>query len=255
MLIEKAKKIRKRILDIAYKTGKGHLGGTLSLVDILVAIYYGGVLKYGNKEKDLLLIGKGHACLASYAIWEDLGLLSKDLLDTFGTNGSLLGTQFDKNFLESEYNTGSLGHVIGIGAGYALALKLGGNSQKKIFVVVGDGECEEGSIWESIDFIAKNKIAGLTIIVDRNRLSVTDFIENDRLVDKFEAFGLRVIEMDGHDFYSILTAFDSIDNESVIIIFNTIKGKGISFLENNVDSHSGILNKEQYIQASKELNG
>lgn len=255
ILISKSKDIRLRVLEKVYKTGKGHIGGTYSIIDILVAMYYGKILK----DSDLLLIGKGHACLASYLIWEDLGIIDKKLLDAFGKNGALLGAQFDINTPASKYNTGSLGHVIGIGAGYALGLRLQNNTSRRVFIIVGDGECEEGSIWESIDFAVKNKINNLVIIVDRNRLSVTDFIEDDRLIEKFKAFGANVVEVEGHDFESLLNVFSSIESlekgKPFVLIANTIKGKGVSFLENNAKWHNGIFSEKQYKQAKEELNG
>jgi len=254
-LEKKAKEIRRKVFDIAYKTGKGHLGGTFSILDILVYMYYGNVIRFSQKGiKDLILIGKGHSCVASYVIWEDLGILDKKLLKNFGNTESLLGTQFDKFIPNSEYNTGSLGHVIGIGAGYSLALKLKKDNSRKIFIIVGDGECEEGSIWESIDFIVKNEINNLTIIVDRNRLSVTDFIKDDNLVNKFKSFGLDVLEIDGHNFSSILKGFITYAEKSKIIIADTIKGKGLSFLENDARSHNRPISHEEYKIGKKELN-
>lgn len=256
-LINKSKVYRKQILDIVYKTGKGHIGGAYSILDILVYMYYGGLLHTPyDADSDIVLIGKGHACISSYVIWADLGIIDKSLIEKFGYNGAILGSQFDTNIPHSLYNSGSLGHVLGISAGYALALKLMKNDNKMVFTIIGDGECEEGSIWESIDFAVKRKLDNLIVIVDRNRLSVTDFIEDDNLVQKFNGFGANVIEINGHDFDSICDGFFnalSEKNKVSVIIANTIKGKGVSFLENNAKWHQSTMKEEEYNIARKEL--
>src|SRR4030042_3095526 len=152
-LKRKARWLRKEVLELVVRAGKGHLGGTFSCADILVALYYGGVMKFNSQnpkcqERDRLIIGKGHVCLAMYNILADLGFLGIDRLRECGRDGSSLGGQLNIDTPGVEYNTGSLGHALGIGAGMALAAKMDGKNYRA-FALLGDGECAEGSIWES----------------------------------------------------------------------------------------------------------
>lgn len=260
MLEQKAKELRRTILDICYRTGKGHLGGTFSVIDILVALYYSSKLKfdYSNLKwagRDIVLMGKGHACLATYCILEDKGGIDRELLDEFGVNGGRLGTQFDMTFEGSEYNTGSLGHVVGVGAGCALAFRLK-KENRKVFVIIGDGECDEGAIWESIDFAVEHKLNNMVVIVDRNGLSVTGGVDSTKLCQKFKGFGARCINVDGHDFTDILRGFQYAFCEKdvpTVIIAHTVKGKGVSFMENNAKWHQSVMTEPEYELAKKEL--
>ena len=253
-LLKKSKIYRRKILDLSYKSGKGHIGGAYSILDVLVYMYHSSLRsKFPNS---IFLVGKGHVYLASSVIWADLNIIDPLLLETFTENDTLLGGQFTTSIPESIYNSGSLGHVIGISSGYALALKLLKDKTKLVFSIIGDGECEEGSIWESMDFAVRNELDNLIVIVDRNGLSITDFIPNDRLVEKFTAFGANCIEIDGHDFNSIENAFTKAlesTKKVTVLVANTIKGKGVSIFENNAKWHAGLVSEDVYNKAKKEL--
>jgi len=261
-----SKKLRIKVLELAKKTGgKGsHLGGTFSSIEIVVALYYANILNFKKKNphwknRDRLFIGKGHIHLAMYNIWNEIGYIKDSVLKTYGKNGSVLGQQLNHMLPGSEYNTGSLGHVIGIGSGVALGAKL----DKKNFytyALVGDAECDEGSIWEAVMFAGNLQLDNLIVIVDRNKMSVMDYIQDDEnsgnLSKKFKSCGWSVISINGHNFDQILKAFKSLkkNKKPTVIIANTIKGKGVSFMEKNIKWHSGIPSEEEYNLALNELN-
>jgi|TARA_B100001971_G_C18215314_1_gene553415 transketolase len=264
-LNKKANWLRLEVLKTAKKTGgKGsHLGGTFSCIELLVALYYGNILKFDPSnpkwvDRYRFLIGKGHVHLALFHIWVDLGFIDNSLLDSYGKNGSLLGQQLNNKIPGSEYNTGSLGHVIGVGSGMALAAKL---DKKNYYTIslVGDAECDEGSIWESVMFAGRNQLNNLITIVDRNWMSVMDILKEDdstgRLDEKFEACGWKSITINGHSFEDILSCFSDLEglNKPLVIIADTIKGKGVSFMENDVSWHSGIPSNEEFDLAIRKL--
>ncbi len=262
--IKKAWLLRKNILKTAYKTGgkAAHLGGTMSCVEILISIYYSGyvfVPPYSSpkwKKRDRVIIGKGHAHIALYHIWNDLGFLSKKALNSYGKNGSILGTQLDRNIKISEYNTGSLGHAIGIANGICIA-----SAYKKLkygsVVLIGDGECESGSIWESVLNASKEKLNNLIAIVDVNRFSEsqTSSIDADKILrNKFNSFGWDSCIINGHNFVEIFSSLKNFKKQKkpMAIIANTIKGKGVSFMENNIEWHHKAPNEEQFKIALSE---
>jgi transketolase len=262
-LIEKSKYVRLKVLEHVEKAGKGHLGGTFSCTDLLVALYYGGIINVNkdnfiSNSRDRFLLGKGHACLALFAILVDIGIMPKKILEEYGKDSNLIGGQLDMRIPGSELNTGSLGHAVGIAAGTSLAARLD-NLNFKTFAMVGDGECEEGSIWESAMLASKLKLNNIITIVDRNRMGVTSAIEKDdgsgTLEDKFKAFGWKIITVDGHDFESIMPALESIKNQTcpVAIIADTVKGKGVSFMESGIKWHHSVPTEEEFINAKKEL--
>ena len=257
--------LRIKVLETAKKTGgKGsHLGGTFSSIEILIALYYGKILKFNPKkplwrDRDRFLIGKGHIHLALYHIWNDLGFISKNLINSYGKNGSKLGQQLNNKIPGSEYNTGSLGHVIGLGSGIPLAAKIDKKNFKTI-ALVGDAECDEGSIWEAVMFAGKNKLNNLIVIVDRNRMSVMEYRQDDnnsgKLEDKFKSCGWNVKIINGHSIKKIIKTFKNLKNSTkpVVILADTIKGKGVSFMEKNVKWHSGIPSNDEYKLAINEL--
>lgn len=258
-----ANMIRLQVLETVFNTGKGHIGGTYSCTDILTALYYGKILRVDPKnpkwnERDRLILGKGHACLALYSILVDLGFFDISRLQEYGNNGSSLGGQLNIDTPGVEYNTGSLGNAIGIGIGMALAAKLD-NKNYRVFAIIGDGECGEGCIWESVMFASRYRLNNLIGIVDRNRLSVTDIIEEDdgsgRLDDKFKACGWECIKINGHSFEDIFSAFNKIDSldRPLMLIADTVKGKGVSFMEDGVKWHHSIPTKDEFEKAKKEL--
>ncbi len=236
MLERKALEIRRKVLEIVSK-GKWQIGGSLSCVDILVALYY----KLLTDEK--FILSKGHACLPLYVILADKGYI-KEL--NFCENGGLPGHP-ERKINGILADTGSLGHGLGIGAGMAL-------SGRKVVVLIGDGELYEGSTWEAILFIAHHKL-DVTLIIDRNRQIVQDFTEDINklypLQNKMEAFNWNVKSIDGHKFDDIIDAFKG--ERPLCIIAHTIKGKGISFMEQCLKWHHTIPNKEEYEKARCEL--
>ena len=256
-----AKDLRLKVFDSVIKANKGHLGGTFSSIEIFIALFYSGVMNYEKANytaynRDRFLIGKGHACLALYHIWNDMGILSNEDLSSYGKDGGL-GGQLHLGIPGAEHNSGSLGHVLGVAAGLALAARLD-FTNSRYFVLLGDGECEEGSIWESAMFIAKERLANVVTIVDRNRFSVTSETSNGSagvLEDKFKSFGLDSQTVDGHNILEVVNAlkFARYSSVPVAIIADTIKGKGISFMENGIKWHHSIPSHEEIILARKEL--
>ena len=258
----KARWVRRVVLDTTAATGKGHLGGTFSCTDLLVALYYGGVLRFDPRnpkwpDRDRMLIGKGHACIALYAMLVDLGIMSQKRFDTYGVDGGL-GGQLDTSIPGVEYNTGSLGHVLGIGAGMALASKLD-SKDYRAYALLGDAECYEGAIWEALTFAGEQKLDKLVGIIDRNRLSVLDVLDDEGLFNEFPArvrsFGWECYEIDGHSFPEIFDVFKAVKSaeKPVMIVANTIKGKGVSFMENEVKWHHGPPGPQELELARKEL--
>lgn len=262
LLKKKAKKTRLDTLIATEKAQKGHLGGTFSCIELLVILYYGKVLnfspqKLSSKKRDTFILSKGHACSAIYSIFLDLGIIDQELYDSYGKNGGL-GGQLDTNIPGIDFNTGSLGHSIGVGAGLALAYKKNRSSQK-VYTIIGDAEVYEGSIWEGMMFAGENKLNNLICIIDRNRLMVTDSLDDEGLYADFEkkveAFGWRYVEVDGHNIEKLLNVFSEIKNSNAptLIMANTIKGKGVSFMENNVKWHHSTPTSEEIQKAKEEL--
>jgi len=261
-LESKARWVRLQVLEKAVAAGRGHIGGTYSCVELLVALYYGGLLRFDFTnpawaDRDRLLIGKGHACLAVYAMFTDLGLITRERYETYGMDGGL-GGQLDVSIPGVEYNTGSLGHVLGVGAGMALAFEQDGRPCSA-FALMGDGEFHEGSIWEAIAFAGQHGLSKLVGIIDRNRLSVTERVDDDALYkdfrSKIETFGWRCEEIDGHSFPEIIDAFESAKTASkpLMIVAHTIKGKGVSFMEDGVEWHQALPDEQQLRIARREL--
>jgi transketolase len=263
-LKKKSSYVRISALEDAVRGGKGHLGGTFSCIEILVFLYYGGILNidpkdYKNPSRDYFFIGKGHACLAIYPILKDLGFIGNERYMEYGLDGSTLGGQLDLSIPGAENNTGSLGHALGLAAGVALSRKID-NKNNKSFALLGDAECEEGSIWEAILFAADNNLNNLICIIDRNRLSVTRVMETGNLFahfdKKMEMFGWNCRMVNGHSFEELNDAFKSIgtNNKPTMIVANTVKGKGISFMEGKTKWHHSIPTDKEVSIARRELN-
>lgn len=247
LLQRKSKDLRLKVLDIVHQTKKGHIGSSFSVIDILVTLYYTDLF---DVHKDMLLMGKGHACLPVYCIFNDLGIIDDSHLAEFGTNGGRLGAQFDREVPTIEYNTGSLGNVFGIAVGLAVAGKY-----RNTYAIVGDAECEEGATWETADFVSRLSNCPMILIVDKNQLGIIHKTENDNLGKKFEAFGMSYVKVDGHNHHEVYTMMKmALSFESPwALIMNTTKGKGVSFMENDVKWHTGVMTQEQYEQARMEL--
>lgn len=265
-LRKKALEIRQGIFTTALKANKGHIPPAFSCVELLVSIYYSGFMRFSAKNpnlsvRDRFILSKGHACLTLYNILADLNFFPKKELLSFAKGGSILAGHPERAVPGIETCTGSLGHGLGVACGIAKASQLG-NKKFSTLVVLGDGECHEGSIWEAAMFAGHHKLKNLMTIVDRNQLGATDFTENyaslDPLDDRFRSFGWEVKNIDGHCFEEIndcLAYFFKRKNQAkpLCIIANTIKGKGLSFMENSKDWHHQMPNNEQIIIAKKEL--
>ena len=264
-LKKKATLIRKLILEMIVSANKGHIGGAFSCTDILVALYYGGILRFdpGNpdwSDRDRFILSKGHSSVAMYAILADLGFFTVSELDSICQEGSMLGGHPDRNIPCIEADTGSLGHGLGIAAGLALSAKM----DKKDFMTVallGDGECQEGSVWEAAMFAAHHQLHNLVAIVDRNRQGVTDFTEDstglEPFAEKWRGFNWDVKEINGHSFEEMLGAFQDIrssnSSKPLMVIANTVKGKGVSFMERKLAWHHGVPTGEELQIARQEL--
>lgn len=264
-LKEKAKYLRKKAFEMVMNAGKGHLGGSFSCTEILVVLYYGGILRFDSKspewkDRDRFILSKGHAINTLYVLLADLGFFSVSELSNYSKDGSILGGHCDNRVPGVEIVSGSLGHGLGIAAGMALGTKLDGKDYMT-FVVLGDGECQEGSVWEAAMFASHHGLNKLVAFIDRNRLGSEEFTENtsrlEPLEDKWKAFGWDVKSIDGHSIDEILMALKDCrarqSTKPLLIIANTIKGKGISFLENTPKAHHTLPKGEEIIRARRDL--
>ncbi|MFP4447023.1 MAG: transketolase [Desulfosudaceae bacterium] len=264
MLAEKARQARKDIVDITGWAGGAHIGGGLSVVDILIILYY----HYLNidparpdwADRDRLILSKGHAGVAYAPVLARKGYFDFDLLKTFNKFKSPFGMHLDGMKVRGvDASTGSLGHGLSMGVGLALGARL----QKKdwyTYCILGDGECNEGSVWEAAMAAAHYQLTNLVTFVDKNRLMIdgrTDEVMNlEPFADKWRAFGFIVQEVDGHDFVALADAIDfarSTDTGPVVIIADTIKGKGVDFMENDVKWHYGGLDSALMEQARASI--
>lgn len=251
---------RRLIIDMLTKAKSSHLGCALSVIDILTVLYKAIVnaqlIKEKNKNRDYIILSKGHAAAALYAALIGANILPSELANTFSQIGSqLAGHPIKGNLPGIEASTGSLGHGLSIGVGIALSLKNDG-LKNRVFVIVGDGECQEGSIWEALMFANRYKLNNLTIIVDYNKLQAfdrTNDLVNLKFATRFKAFGCLVSEIDGHNYRKLFSTLSRTPKSVHIIIAHTIKGKGLSFAEDKLEWHYKSLNEEQYEQAQKEL--
>ena len=223
-----SKKMRKLIIEAAYYAGHGHIPSALSIVEILLAV------DKVKTEDDIFVLSKGHGCLAYYAYLAYKGKITINELRNFGKSGSKLGGHPDRNKIKDIYaSTGSLGHGLSVSVGSALARKIKGQSGR-IFCLIGDGEMNEGSIWESIIVAAKNKLNNLGCIIDNNNSQIRSLPIHD-LSNRFMSFGWNVWDVDGHDVKMLsqaITAYD--ENRPTIVIANTKKGNGVTDIENDM---------------------
>ena len=263
-LSKKALQIRLDILNAIKIAKKGHIGGSYSIVDILVTLYYGGLLKFDAKNpewegRDRFILSKGHAGIAIYAVLADLGFFPHEELN-FLNNKRMLGEHPDQFIPGIEAISGSLGHGLPIAAGMALADKMDKKFDRKTYIILGDGECYEGSVWEGANFAAHHQLNNLCAIIDRNSLITHGSTENinrlEPFKDKWASFGWDTYEVDAHNYDDLLSIFNSAPKNGkkpIAIIAHSIKGKGVSFMENNAGWHHGGINKENYLIAKKEL--
>lgn len=256
-----SKNIRKNIIRMVNKGGSSHVGSALSCVDLLVCLY-SDYLKFDPnnpnwEERDIFILSKGHAGSAVYATLSEFGFFSEEKLLTHYQNGSdLSGHVSHKNVPGVEFSTGSLGHGLSVATGNALALKKQ-NSKRKVCVLLSDGECDEGSVWEAAMFAAHHKLNNLLCIIDYNKLQSLTSIEQtlglEPFSDKWRSFGWETREVDGHDHKSIIEEIKKTSQRPLCLIAHTIKGKGISFMENSVLWHYRSPQGEEFENALKEL--
>ena len=256
--------IRKNIFLGAYAAGIGHVASSLSLVEILYALYFKGGLKHDPKapeweERDRLVLSKGHGSLALYAVMSAVGYFSEKELLKFGSVQSSLGGEPVKQITPGvEASTGSLGHGLSMGVGMALAFKRD-DRKNRCYVILGDGECQEGSVWEAVMLAPRFQLNNLTVIIDDNGIQKQDRVQNivgiNNLGACFKAFGWNVQEADGHCVEELAGCIDICKNNPgpSVILAHTIKGRGLSFMENKPEWHYRMPGKRDLKTAMKEL--
>lgn len=262
-LKRKAVEIRMQVWKMIYEARTGHTGGALSVTDILTVLFY-HAMKLDPKrpeweERDRYVQSKGHAVEPYWAILADLGFFPKEELATFSRYQSRLIGHPNNKVPGVEMNTGALGHGLSISVGMALAAKMDGKSYK-VYTLMGDGEQAEGSVWEGAMAAAHYKLDNLVAIIDRNKLQITSSTEDvmrlEPLADKWSAFGWEVVELDGHDIGQLLQAFASapaVSGKPTLIMAHTVKGKGVSFAENQVGWHHRVPSQEEYERGMAEF--
>lgn len=257
----KAKEIRKDIVNMIYNAKSGHPGGSLSCTDILVALFHEKMnlnLDENGNRIDKFVLSKGHCAPAYYACLASTGFIPHEDLNSLRKIDSYLEGHPTNKINGVDVSSGSLGQGLSVANGMAIAKKLD-NSQGKVYCVLGDGEIEEGQIWEACMTANKYKLDNLVAIVDYNGLQIDGNIEDvkglDKIKEKFEAFGWYAQEINGHDFEEIISAIDNTKKSKRpnVIIAKTIKGKGVSFMENKAGWHGKAPNEEEYNIAIKEL--
>lgn len=257
----KARDIRKKTLEVIRAGSAGHVGGDMSEADIMTVLFY-DVLRHDPArpdwpDRDRYIQSKGH-CVETYlAILGDMGYIPEKMLSTYSHYGSKLIGHPNNKIPGVEVCSGALGHGLSIGVGMAIGAKMD-KRPTHVYVLMGDGEQAEGSIWEAAMAAANYKLDNLTAILDRNHLQISgnteDVMALESLKDKWQAFGFEVIEIDGHDIEAIRGALTyRVENKPVLVLADTIKGKGISYMENMAKWHHGVPNAEQFEVAMKEL--
>ena len=259
-----ANKVRKNALTAVYSAASGHPGGSLSIADVVTYLYCEGMKVSAddakNPDRDRFVLSKGHACPALYGILAEKGYFPKEDIATFRKIDSYLQGHPDmKKVPGVDMSTGSLGQGVSVAGGMALAAKID-KKDYRVYAILGDGELEEGQVWEQAMFAPHYKLDNLTIFVDNNNLQIDgDIAEvmNPHPIDKkFESFGWNVIVTDAHDFDALedaVTKAKATKGKPTAIILKSVKGKGVSFMENNAGWHGNAPNEEQYNQAIKEL--
>lgn len=261
-------RLSRQIIEMTTEAGSGHPSSSLSAIDLLTALYFGGVLRYDPErpdwpERDRFILSKGHAAPALYAVLAEAGYFEPGLLDTLREIGSPLEGHPNMRVLPGvEASTGSLGQGLSIGIGHALAVRLD-NRDSRVYVMIGDGEADEGQIWEATMSAAKYKLDNLTAILDYNKFQQTGPVKEvmpalQPYAEKWRAFGWHVEEIDGHDYNQILEAYQAVQritDQPQMIIASTLKGRGLSPFEQDETNrmHGKPLSREQVKTALREL--
>ncbi len=264
----KAKAIRRDIIEMVHEAKSGHPGGSLSCTDIMASLYFGGVLAHDpsnpkDPARDIFIMSKGHAAPALYATLAEAGYFPVEELKTLRKLGTRLQGHPDSNLLPCvEVSTGSLGQGLSIAAGVAAGFKLD-EKPNAVFTLMGDGECQEGQVWEAATFAAHQKLGNLVAIVDSNDLQIDghthDVCQTGTLGEKFAAFGWEVHEVDGHNIEALIELFSSLkastSAEPKLVVATTTKGKGVSFMEGQAGWHGKAPDDEQTKIALAEIEG
>lgn len=258
---ELGRRLRRQVIEIGYRCGTegAHFGGTLSLIELMISLYKNVIPETSNHEDhDKVIMSKGHGVLAQYLLMGEVGLLSKDEVLRFKQDYSVCSAHPSRNLTHNiEYSSGSLGQGLSLGLGVALARK-SSNKTGKVFVILGDGECDEGNIWEAAGSAAQYNTDNLVAIIDKNEIQYdapTDSVMNLRdMKAKFHSFGWDSEDVDGHDVEQISNVLLKNRDKPFALIAHTIKGKGISFMEGKPEWHHKILSEELFHLAMKELN-
>lgn len=266
-LRHKADELRLMALETALCGKKGHIPPAYSWAEIATALFYGGVLRLKPEQpkwpgRDRFILSKGHACLTLYAALADLGFFPRAELSQFAGHGSLLPGHPDTLIPGIEACSGSLGHGLGLATGMAMAARLD-RAAWRVFVVLGDGECNEGSIWEAAMLAGHQRLHNLIAIVDRNRLGATDYTDNyltlEPLADRFRAFGWEAVDLDGHDLPALIdsltAARDRDQGKPFAVIARTIKGRGVPFMEDSPLWHHRMPKGDEIALARDTLTG
>ena len=261
-----AQAIRRDVIEMTWRAGRNgaHIGGGLSMCEILSVLYLHVMNiqpdNLSNPDRDRFILSKGHGAIALYAALKQAGFIEETDLALFKAPGSDFWTH--PRFLPErgfEFTSGSLGMGLSLGAGTAFALRRR-KSPAKVYVYVGDGECNEGAIWEAAAFVSHHRLTNLTVVIDKNNLQLDaptkDIIDMHNMAERWAAFGFDTIEVDGHSVESLIKAFDVRPQERPIaVIAETVKGKGVSFIENNPAYHMNVLTEALYKQAMAEQGG
>jgi transketolase len=263
-LQEKARAMRRKIVSIIYEAGSGHPGGSLSAIDVILVLYE-KFLRHDAKnpnwpDRDRFVLSKGHACPALYTVLADQGYFPEETLHTLRKLGSPLQGHPDRLITPGiEVSTGSLGQGVCVALGIALAGKLD-KKDYHVYAMLGDGEIDEGAVWEAAMCAAHHHLGNFTAILDRNEVQqcgkTKEIMNTEPVADKWRAFGWTVLEIDGHDLAQIIDALDlrhRVPGRPTMIVSHTVKGKGVSFMEGDPGFHGKAPNKEQYQQAMQEL--
>lgn len=259
-----AKEIRILSLKMVHAAKASHIGGALSMADIL-AVLYNDILSYDNKNpyednRDRFLLSKGHACVSLYATLALKGFFDKDKLSTYAQDGSYFLSHISHKIPGVELSAGSLGHILSIGCGMAYAAKLK-HQNWRTFCLLGDGEMDEGSVWEAILFAPQHQLDNLVLIIDYNKIQAMGNVENiiklDSLKNKLESFGWTALDVDGHHIEQLEQTFKTLPfekNKPTAIIAHTIKGCGVDFMENQLEWHYKSPDDKQLQNAIKQIN-
>lgn len=260
-LYPKLKDIKQTMLKMVHKAQVSHIGAGLSIVDILYSLYFkvANISKENvhDSNRDVVMMSKGHASVSLYSVLYHKGYISKEMMENYSIDNGSLPCHIDKEKSPFfEISSGSLGHGASVAVGMALAKKMD-NRDGHVYVICGDGECNEGSMWEAVMFAATHKINNLTIIVDFNGLQAfgktNDVIDQSNLSQRFKAFGFDAMDIDGHNFDEIEKSLRYRSEKPVAIIAHTTKGKGVSFMENKLEWHYKSPNDEQLKAALSEI--